>query len=85
MNTKMARKALPHRFNDVMNCLKWRRYLRLHIASNLLTGLCTVIEHESRNEVESGLMVSLKVALLSKDTVQLREFFAACQENRKCG
>jgi hypothetical protein len=74
---------LPHRLQDVITCLKWHRYIRLHLASNLLTELCTVVECGSRNKTESALMVSLKSALLSKDRAQMVETFGAWQENFK--
>ena len=83
MLVRKARKLLPHRFQDVMACLRWYRWQRLHIASVLLTEICTVIECGSRDKVERALMISLKSALVSKNVVELREVFAAWQENRK--
>jgi hypothetical protein len=67
MNTRKARKAIPHRLQDVITCLKWRRFVRLHLASNLLTELCTVVEHGSRNKVERANMKAMKAAILCKD------------------
>ena len=82
MNTKSARKMLPHRVSDVLACLKWRRYVRLHISSNLLTGLCMRIKCLSRSSVERGLMDDLLAAILKKDAKRLSEVFQLW-ENRK--
>jgi hypothetical protein len=51
----------------VIACLKWKRYLRLHLASNLLTDLATVVQQGSRNEVERANMKTMKAAILCKD------------------
>jgi hypothetical protein len=73
MNVKQARKALQHRIDDCLNCLKWKRFVRLHLASNLLTEIATVIEYGSRDHAEREVMVTLKSALLSKNSPELRE------------
>jgi hypothetical protein len=72
MNVRQARKALQHRIDDCLNCLKWKRFVRLHLASNLLTEIATVIEQGSRNRFEREVMVALKSALLAKNSGQLR-------------
>ena len=71
MNIKIARKTLPHRLNDVLNCLKYRRFLRLHLVTVLVMESIVVIEKQSRDSVESGFMVDLRVALLKKDSKRL--------------
>ena len=79
MNTRKARKVLPHRLSDVIACLKWKRYLRLHLASNLCTELATVVEGGTRNQTERGLMILLKSAILSKDRLTLIEILGAIE------
>ena len=76
MNTREARKALPHRLDDVLNCLKWKRYIRLHLASNVLTELCTQIRCLSHSSVERGLMEDMLAAILKKDAKRLAEVFS---------
>jgi hypothetical protein len=83
MNTKSARKMLPHRVSDVLACLKWRRYVRLHIASNLLTGLCMRIRCLGHDSVERGLMDDMLAAILKKDAKRLNHVFSLWQEPRK--
>ena len=73
MNTKDARKAIPHRLDDVIACLKWKRYIRLHLASNLLTELATVVESGSRSHDEKVVMIALKSAVLVNDCGKLKE------------
>jgi hypothetical protein len=80
MNVRQARKALQHRIDDCLNCLKWKRFVRLHLASNLLTEIATVIEQGSRNRFEREVMVALKSALLAKNSGQLRDAGAAWSE-----
>ena len=80
MNVKQARKSLQHRIDDCLNCLKWKRFVRLHLASNLLTEIATVIEYGSRDHVERYVMVALKSALLAKNSGQLRDAGAAWSE-----
>ena len=77
MNTRKARKAIPHRLEDVIACLKWHRFKRLHLASNLLTELATIVERGSRVQSEKVLMISLKSAILSKDRQALEEILGA--------
>ena len=67
MNTRQARKALPHRLNDFIACLKWRRLLRLHLATCLLMEIATVIQCRSYDQAERSAMVSLKSAIMRKD------------------
>ena len=83
MKTRQARKLIPHRFADCLACMKWHRFKRLHLTSNLLTELCTVVEQGSRIRTESALMISLKSAILSKDQTQMSEAFAAWKEYLK--
>ena len=80
MLVRKARKLLPHRLEDVLQCLKWKRLLRLHIASNILTELATVIEQGSRNNAECALAVVLKSALLKKDQPVLRNVLNSWEE-----
>jgi hypothetical protein len=80
VNVKQARKSLQHRIDDCLNCLKWKRFVRLHLASNLLTEIATVIEYGSRDHVERQVMVALKSAVLAKDSAKLREAGAAWSE-----
>ena len=80
MNTKQARKALPHRLDDVLACLKWKRYIRLHLASNVLTGLCTRIRCYSHSSVERGLMEDMLAAIVRRDAGQLRGAFDLWEE-----
>jgi hypothetical protein len=77
VNTRKARKAMPHRLQDVIACLKWKRYFRLHLASNLLTELATIVQQGSRDEAEKAMMISLKSAVLSKDSQALKEILGA--------
>ena len=83
MNVRLARKNLEHRTKDVIACLRWKRYIRLHLASNLVTELATSIEYGTRDPVERTLMVSLKSAVLSKDRVQIEEIIQAWTERRE--
>jgi hypothetical protein len=80
MNTKSARKMLTHRVSDVLACLKWKRYIRLHLASNLLTGLCMRIRCLGHDSVERGLMDDMLAAILKKDANALREVFQAWEK-----
>jgi hypothetical protein len=77
MNVRKARKEIQHRGSDVLACLKWHRFKRLHLASNLLTELATVVQQGSRNPSERVLMISLKSAVLSKDSQALKEILGA--------
>jgi hypothetical protein len=83
MKTRQARKLIPHRFADCLACMKWHRFKRLHLASNLLTELCTIVQQGSRVGSERVLMISLKSAILSKDQTQMVEVFNAWKENLK--
>jgi hypothetical protein len=80
MNVRQARKALEHRIDDCIKCIKWKRFVRLHLASNLLTEIATVIEYGSRDRMERQVMVTLKSALLSKNVPELREAGRAWSE-----
>ena len=80
MNTRAARKALPGRLEDVVNCLFWKRYIRLHLASNLLTELCVLIQLRTHNPEEAGMMVTLKAAILRKDTKVLTTILGSLQK-----
>jgi hypothetical protein len=77
LNVRKARKEIQHRGADVLACLKWHRFKRLHLASNLLTELATIIQYGSRNGTERVLMISLKSAVLSKDSQALKEILGA--------
>jgi hypothetical protein len=77
MNVRKARKEIQHRGADVLACMKWHRFKRLHLASNLLTELATVVQQGSRNPSERVLMIALKSAILSKDIQALKEILGA--------
>jgi hypothetical protein len=80
MNTRKARKAIPHRLQDVITCLKWHRLVRLHLASNVLTELATVIELRTYNNAERALAKVLKSALLKKDRKVLENVLVSWAE-----
>jgi hypothetical protein len=83
MNTRKARKLIPHRLADVIACLKWHRFKRLHLASNLLTDLVVTVQHGSRNDAEKSAMSALKSAILKKDIATLKSIHGSLQSQAK--